>query len=188
MLVSAALLFACCWVLGRVLRGALVGVQAGWVARGRPPLPMAFTLRPVPVPAGETLLFAAAASRWGLPAPAPGGGGRERTIAIGRRRVLRLGLRITGPRYTVAGRARDARGLVVVTDRRVLFRGTGRGGPVRDDVPLGDVAHLRVDGPLLAVERRSAGARPLVLRAPSPVLVARLVAAAAAAAAGRFTR
>jgi hypothetical protein len=47
------------------------------------------------------------------------------------------------------------------------------------------VAHLRIDGPLLAVERRSAPARPLVVRVATPAPVARLVAAAAQARAAR---
>jgi hypothetical protein len=184
MVVSLALLLACYWLLGRVLRGAIVGVMAGWVARGRPPVPLAFTVRGVPVPAGEELYFAARASIWAPAAAAA----RGRTFALGRRSALAVGAGPRRLRHLIAGRERVAGGLLVVTNRRVLFRGTGagRGGaPARDDVPLGDVAHLRVEGPLLAVERRSAPARPLVVRVATPAPVAKLVAAAAQAAAAR---
>jgi hypothetical protein len=178
MLVSLALLLACYWLLGRVLRGALVGVMAGWVRRGQAPVPLAFTVRRVPVPGGETLYLASRASLWEPARPAAGG----RRFALGRRGVLTLGG--GRPRYAVAGRERAAAGLLVVTDRRVLFRGRGGAGraAVREDVPLADVAHLRVDGPLLAVERRSRPARPLVVRVATPAPVAALVAAAAGAA------
>jgi hypothetical protein len=186
MLVSLALLLAFFWLLGRLLRGAIVGVVANGLRRGRPPVPLAFTLRSVPVPAGDTLLFAARASVW-EPAPAGGGG---RAFAVGRRgRLVFDGGR---PRYEVAGRARAAGGLLVVTDRRVLFRGRRAAGraagatprDVREDVLLGDVAHLRLEGPLLAVERRSRPAAPLVVRVATAAPVANLVAAAAQAAAG----
>jgi hypothetical protein len=114
----------------------------------------------------------------GSPAAATPGGW---TLRLGRRR--RLTLRAAGPgrgaRYTLAGHARAAGGVLVVTSQRVAFR--GRRG-TRDDVPLGDVAHLRVDGPLLMVERRSRPADPLVVRVGAPVPVAGLVSAAAAAA------
>lgn len=179
MLVSLALLLGCYWLLGRVLRGALVGVMAGWVQRGRPPVPLAFTLRGVPVPAGEELYFAARASLW---ATATGVGAGGRTFALGRRRVLTLGGAARRVGYAIGGRERVAGGLLVVTNRRVVFRGAGRAGAAREDVPLGDVAHLRVEGPLLAVERRSQPARPLVVRVATPAPVAKLVAAAAYAA------
>jgi hypothetical protein len=186
MLVSLALLLAFFWLLGRVLRGATVGITAGWVRRGRPVVPLAFTLRPVPVPAGEALLFAARASLW-RPAPRAAGG---RVFAVGRHRIALGGA--PGPRYTVCGHARAAGGLLVVTDRRLLFRGRGRrdaarGGraELRDDVPLADVAHLRVDGPLLMVDRRSRPGAPLVVRVATPAPVAALVAAAAAGGARR---
>jgi hypothetical protein len=182
MLVSLALLLACYWLLGRVLRGALVGAMAGWVRRGRPPLPLAFTVRRVPVPAGDELYFASRASLWAAaPAGAPGG----RRVTVGRRGTLTVGGSGARVRYEVAGRERAAGGLLVVTDRRVLFRGRGRSGDVREDVPLSDVAHLRIEGPLLAIERRSQPARPLVVRVATPAPVATLVSAAAQASAAR---
>lgn len=181
MLASTVLLLACFWLLGRVLRGALVGVQARWVAAGRPLAPFALTLWPVPAFAGEELWYAAGASRWRAP-PATGGGW---TLRLGRCR--RLTVQPTGPargaRYAVAGHARETGGVLVVTSGRVAFRGRGRAAAgAREDVPLGDVAHLRVDGPLLVVERRSRPARPLVVRVGAPVPVAGLIAAASAAA------
>jgi hypothetical protein len=179
MLVSLALLLACFWLLGRVLRGALVGIGARWLRGGRPAIPLAFTVRPVPVPGGETLALASRASLWEPAPPAPPG----RTVTVGRRVVLALGG--GRPRFTVAGRTRAAGGLLVVTDRRVLFRGRRGGRDVRDDVPLTDVAHLRIDGPLLAIERRSQPARPLVVWVATPAPVATLVSAAAAAALAR---
>jgi hypothetical protein len=185
MLVSLALLLACYWVLGRLLRGALVVVMAGWVQRGRPPVPLAFRLRPVPVPAGEELYFAARASLWGPPAPPPPG--RTWTLTLGRRRAYALDTGVWPPRVraAVAGHERRAGGTLVVTSRRVLFRGSAKGAAARDDVPLADVAHLRVEGPLLTVERRSQPGRPLVVRVGTPAPVAKLVAAAAQAAAAR---
>lgn len=181
MLVSLALLLACYWLLGRVLRGALVGAMAGWIRRGRAPIPLAFTLRPVPIPAGETMILAGRASRW-EPAPPPPAG--SRTLTLGRRRALAFG-RGQPPRYTIAGRARVAGGLLVVTEHRVLYRGRGRGGTVRDDIPLADVAHLRLEGPLLTIERRSRPAQPLVVHVATPAPVATFISAAAHAAATR---
>jgi hypothetical protein len=146
-------------------------------------VPLAFTLRGVPVPAGEELLFAGRASTWEPAAPPAAG---ARTFGLGRRARLVLGA--GRPRYLVAGRARAAGGLLVVTDRRVLFRGrrAGRAGAaVRDDVPLADVAHLRIEGPLLSIERRSRPGAPLVVRVATPAPVATLVSAAAALAAAR---
>jgi hypothetical protein len=180
MVVSLALLLACYWLLGRVLRGAVVGAMAGWVRRGRPTVPLAFTVRPVPLPAGEALLLASRASVW---EPEPPAGG-ARAIAIGRRGRLMLG-GAGGPRYVIAGRVRTSAGLLVVTDRRVLFRGRGPGGDVRLDVLLPDVAHLRLEGPLLSIERRSQPTRPLVVRVATAAPVATLVAAAAEAAGRR---
>jgi hypothetical protein len=180
MVTSLALLLACFWLLGRVLRGALVSLMARWLRQGRDAIPLAFTLRPVPIPGGETLAFASRASLW-QPAAAPAPG--SSTLRIGRRHTVSVtGRRL---RHAIAGHARAAGGLLVVTDRRVLFRGRGAGGDVREDVPLGDVAHLRVEGPLLTVERRSQPARPLVVRIATPAPVATLVASAAAGAAAR---
>lgn len=183
MFASLTLLLACYWVLGRVLRGAVVGAMASRVQRGQPAVPLAFTVRRVPVPAGEELLFAARASLWTAAGPATPG----RQFAIGRRRVLTLGAGTRRVRYAIAGRERRSGGLLVVTNRRVLFRGGGRAGTMREDVPLGDVAHLQVEGPLLVVERRSRPPHALVVRVATPVPVARLIAAAAYASAARAT-
>jgi hypothetical protein len=173
MFASTALLLACFWLLGGVLRGALVGVQARWVGAGRPLAPFALTLRPVPAPAGEEVWYAAGASLW-RPAAANGA------------RVLRLGrwLRLVAgggrrPRRQLGDREHDVGGILVVTSRRVLFRGGRRARPVREDVPLADVAHLRLEGPLLVVERRSRPGAPLPVRVAAAGAVARLILAAA---------
>ena len=178
MIPTAALLLACFWLLGRALRGALVGVQATWVTAGRPMAPFALTLRPVPSPAGEEVWYAAGASLWAaaVDGPAP-----PRRIRLGRWWALAVGGG-RGLRRRVGGRERAAGGLLVVTSRRVLFRGTGRARAVREDVPLPDVAHLRLEGPLLVVERRSRPGAPVLLQLATAGAVARLIQAAAQAA------
>lgn len=179
MLPSLVLLLACFAVLGRVLRGALVGVQARWIAAGRPLAPFALTLRPVPTPAGEEVWYATGASLW-----RPAAGDRRR-VRLGRWHALAVGG--SGGRGPLAGwrigdRARATGGVLVVTNRRVLFRG-GRGArAVREDVPLGDVAHLTLEGPMLVVERRSRPRDPLAVRAATAGALARLILAAATAA------
>lgn len=173
MLASAVLLLACFWLLGRALRGALVGVQAKWVTAGRPLAPFALTLRPVPSPAGEEVLYAAGASLW---RPA----GAARVLRLGRWYALSTGGG-RWPRWRVGARERAGGGLLVVTNRRVAFRGTGRARGVREDVPVGDVAHLRLEGPLLVVERRSRPGAPVPVRVAAAGSVARLILAAALA-------
>jgi hypothetical protein len=177
MLTSTLLLLACFAVLGRVLRGTLTGLQARWITAGHPLAPFAMTLRPVPSSAGEEVWFATGASMWGA-APAVG-----RTVRLGRWHGLAVGgpgWRGAVPGWRIGGRARATGGVLVVTNRRVLYRG-GRGvSAVREDVPLADVAHLRLEGPILVIERRSRPAAPLPVRVPTAGAVARLLLAAAA--------
>lgn len=175
MVATAVLLLACFWVLGRALRGGLVGVQARWIATGRPLAPFALTLRPVPTPRGEEVWYAAGGSLWRPVVPAPGSG--PRTFRLGR--WLRLAMSGGRVRRRLGERERAAGGIVVVTSGRVLFRGGSRAKPVREDVPLADVAHLRLEGPLLVVERRSRPTAPVPLRVATAGAVARLILAAA---------
>jgi hypothetical protein len=185
MLTSTLLLLACFAVLGRVLRGTLTGLQARWITAGHPLAPLALTLRPVPTPAGEEVWFATGASVWRA-APSAG-----RTLRLGRWHALALGgagWRALVPRWRVGGRARATGGVLVVTNRRVLYRGGRGASAVREDVPLADVAHLRLEGPMLVIERRSRPAAPLPVRVPTAGAVARLVLAAVTAGAAAQPR
>jgi hypothetical protein len=177
MLVSFLLLLACFLALGRVLRGALTGVQARAIAAGRPLAPFAMTLRPVPTPAGEEVWFASGASLWRPAGDGPGG----RLLRLGRWRAVQVGAAGTPRGWRVGGRRRATGGVLVVTNRRVLFRGGRGSNAAREDVPLADVAHLRLEGPMLVIERRSRPSAPLPVRVATAGAVARLLLAAAQA-------
>lgn len=172
MVVSLLLLVLMLGSLGVLVRALLLVWQVKRVAAGSR-TPMVFAAGSVAVPSGDALVLALGGSRWGGRQALPAG----RAVTLGRT-TLHLAGRTLSRR--VEGRARLERGLLVVTDRRVTWRGDA----ATLDVPLRDVAHLEVRGSLLEVRRHSASADPLVLTVPQPVAVAQVIAALAAQAMG----
>jgi len=135
--------------------------------------PMVFAARSVTVAHGDTLVLALGGGRWGARQVLPPG----RTLTVGRTTLHLDAGRLS---RRVEGRPCLERGLLVVTDRHV----TWRGDTTTFELPLRDVAHLEVRGSLLELRRHSAPSAPLVVSVPQPVSVAQVIAALAAQAMG----
>lgn len=172
MFITIALLALIGWGFAAFVRGGLLAWQVKQVAEGKR-IPMVFSARGVQVPSSDALVLALGAVRW-MPASAPA---RGRALRVGRRE-WRLGAR--GVEWRIDGRQRRGRGLLVLTDRRVSWRG----GRDVVDIPLADVAHVDVRGPLLEIRRRSAPGDPLAITVPQPISVGQMVAALSAQALG----
>jgi hypothetical protein len=173
MVFSLILLVLMMGALGVLVRALLLMWHVKRVATGGR-TPMVFSARSVAVTVGDTLVLALGGGRWGARQPPPAG----RALAIGRTTLHVDAGRV---RRRVEGRTCLERGLLLVTDRRVTWRGDAS----TIDVPLGDVAHLEVRGSLLEVRRHAFPSDPIVLSVPQPVSVAQVIAVLAAQAMGR---
>jgi hypothetical protein len=168
MLFSLILLLLMVGALGVLVRALLLMWHVKRVATGAR-TPMVFSARSVAVTVGDTLVLALGGGRWGARRALPPG----RSLAFGRTTLHLDSGRLS---WRVEGRERVERGLLVVTDRRV----TWRGGTSTVELPLRDVAHLEVRGSLVELRRHSAPSDPLILSVPQPVSVAQVIAVLAA--------
>jgi len=175
MFITIALLVLMGWGFAAFVRGGLLAWQVKQVAEGER-IPMVFSARGVPVPPTDALVLALGAARW-TPAAPPAPAATGRALRVGRTE-WRLGGR--GVERRIDGRQRRGRGLLILTDRRVSWRG----GRDVVDIPLSDVAHVEVRGPLLEIRRRSAPGDPLAITVPQPISVGQMVAALSAQALG----
>lgn len=172
MIVPFVLLIASCLAIVWIFRAAVIGMQASMIGQGRE-IPCSFALGTVPYPAGDTFVLGLESSLWMVPAGQPRAGHGTKPASI---RGIRFGrqewlVRLTAIERRIDGRTRVTRGRLAITAQRVRFTGKTR----TVDIPLADIAHFAVRGPLLEIQRRSAPTDAVAFRVPQPVLVARVI-------------
>ena len=187
MVASLLLLLGSCAAIAWVVRFVYLGITGAMAEEGRE-IPFSFAFGKVSYPAGDDFVVGLNASRWAVPDPSiPPGGGQAPVTAP----VTRVGHKVgkheywLGPgriEHRVDGRAKVDRGKLAITRQRVLY--TARDG-TRVELPLRDVANMRVTGPLLEFERRGGRGPAVAFRVPQPVLVAKIVQALASRPAAR---
>ena len=172
MIVPFVLLIASCLGIVWIFRAAVIGMQASMIAQGRE-IPCSFALGTVPYPKGDTFVLGLESSLWVVPAGQPPTGHEAKPAPI---RGIRLGrqewvFRLTAIERRIDGRTKVTRGRLAITAQRVRFTGKTR----TVDIPLADIAHFAVRGPLLEIQRRSAPTDVVAFKVPQPVLVARVI-------------